>query len=162
MTQISLLDLSKLRLEYPTKKIVFCSGNFDLTHVGHVLFFEDCKQQGNILIVGVASDNILKINKKRLIMNKNIRLKMVDSLKPVDYVLLDNVSNKENTLGLLDVVFKKLKPDVYIINDDASNIPYRKKICKKFDVKLVILKRTCPKEFENISTTKLIKKIKYL
>ena len=40
------------------------------------------------------------------------------------------------------------------------NIPYRKELCKKHNIKMVVLDRHCPKEYENISTTKIIEKIK--
>lgn len=36
------------------KKIGFCSGSFDLTHAGHVLFFEDCKKHVDIFCQGVV------------------------------------------------------------------------------------------------------------
>jgi cytidyltransferase-like protein len=157
-------QLSKIRERYKDKKIVFCSGSFDLTHVGHILFLEDCKKQGDILVVGVGNDRMLMHHKgnNRPILNEQIRLKTIDSLKSVDYTLIDGFSSSENPLFLLDKVFEILKPDVYVINEDAFNIPYREETCKKFNVKMVILKRTCPEEFENISTSKIIQKIKNL
>jgi len=156
--------LPEIKERHRDKKIVFCSGSFDLVHVGHILFFEDCKNQGDILVVGVAGEDILRINKgdKRVILNDHVRLKTIDSLKPVDYCILDTVSNKENPLFLLDLVFEKLKPDIYVINEDAFNIKYREELCKKSGVQLVTLKRNCPPEFEGISTTKIIEKIKSL
>ena len=154
-------DLKELREKYKDKKIVFCSGAFDLVHVGHILFFEDCKKQGDILVVGVGTDLMLKNNKgdKRPILNESVRLRTIDSLKPVDYCLLDIFSNPGNPLYVLDAVFENLKPDVYVINDDAFNFSYRENISKKFNVKLIVLQRNCPKEFEGISTSKIIEKI---
>ncbi|MDP3881866.1 MAG: adenylyltransferase/cytidyltransferase family protein [Nanoarchaeota archaeon] len=164
MTQITVQDLPGIREEYKDKKIVFCSGSFDLTHVGHILFFEDCKKLGDILVVGVGSDNIVKKNKgdKRPILNEFIRIKTIDSLKPVDYCLLDFVSNKDNPLYFLDVALKELKPDIYVINEDAFDTPYREELCKRLNVKLSILPRSCPPEFEGISTTQIVDKVKSL
>lgn len=163
--KITLNDLPELRKNLKDKKIVFCSGSFDLTHVGHILFLEDCKKLGDILIVGVGGDISLRKNKgdKRPIFNEKNRLKIIDSLKPVDYCFIDDISHKGHPLSLIDFVFEKLKPDVYAINEDAFDIPYREKISRKFNIKLIILKRWFPKEFgEPISTTNLIEEIKKL
>lgn len=165
MTQILFKDLASLKGNYKEKKIVFCSGSFDLTHVGHALFFEDCKKLGDILVVGIAGDRILKKLKgeKRPILNQYTRTKMVDFLKPVDYTFLDDFTYKhKNPLSLVEMVFRNLKPDKYVINEDAFNIQYRQELCKKYDVELNILKRNCPDNFEKISTTKIIEKIKSL
>ncbi len=155
-------DLEALREKHKNERIVFCSGNFDLTHLGHILFFEDCKSQGDILVVGIGSDEILRINKRdrEPILSEKIRLKTVNSLKQVDYALIDYVSSKENLLRLLEIIFERLKPDYYVINEDAFNLSYRRELSNKFGVKLIILKREAPEEFEGISTTKIIDKIR--
>jgi len=164
MSVIDIDQLEKIRAQNMDKKIVFCSGSFDLVHAGHILFFEDCKKHGDILVVSVGTDSIVKSNKggKRPILNEHIRLKTVDSLKPVDYCLLDTISDKSNPLLLLDVVLGKLRPEVYVINEDAFDIPYRQSISKALDVELLVLPRTCPEEFENLSTSQIIEKIKDL
>lgn len=164
MTIIILEDLPKIREKYKDKKIVFCSGTFDLTHVGHILFFEDCKRLGEILVIGIGGDSITKKRKgdKKPILNEQIRIKTVDSFKRVDYTLIDYLSNETNKLIFLDVVFEKLHPDVYAINEDAFDIEYRRNLCEKFGVELKILKRECPKKFDEISTSKIIEKIKKL
>lgn len=155
-------DLKKVMREQKGKKIVYATGCFDLTHAGHVLFLEDCKSLGDILIVQVASDiSIGSIKgKNRPVFNENIRLKMVDSFKPVDYCFLDGVDDFSGSLKVQEKVFKDLKPDFYVINNDASNIDSRKKLTEKYSIQMVILKRQCPPEYENISTTKIIEKIK--
>lgn len=42
------------------KKIVFTNGCFDLVHVGHVLYLENAAQLGDILIVGLNSDDSVR------------------------------------------------------------------------------------------------------
>jgi len=162
MVCITTDDLPGLRNKLKDRRIVYCSGVFDLTHVGHILFFEESKKLGDILVVSVGGDAIVKHQKgnNRPVLNEKMRLKTVDSLKPVDYCFIDNISNKDNQLLSLDIVFEKLKPDIYAINKDAFNIPYREQCTKKNSVKLAILERWCPPEFENISTSKIIQKIK--
>ena len=86
---ISYKNLASVRKKYPDKKIVFCSGSFDLIHPGHVLTFEALKKLGDILVVAVGGDKDIAEIKgpTRPILNEDLRLKMVDSLKPVDYAL---------------------------------------------------------------------------
>ncbi len=164
MVLISYNDLERIRKEYPNKKIIFCSGAFDLTHAGHILFFEDCKKMGDILVVGVGSDKAIRELKgnNRPIINESLRMKMVDSFKPVDYTLLDELTGKKDPHLIFKTVFENLKPDMYVINEDVKDIEERRKLADKFMVKLLVLKRNCPKEFDNISTTKIIDKIKNL
>jgi len=115
MVCITTDDLPGLRNKLKDRRIVYCSGVFDLTHVGHILFFEESKKLGDILVVSVGGDAIVKHQKgnNRPVLNEKMRLKTVDSLKPVDYCFIDNISNKDNQLLSLDIVFEKLKPDIY-------------------------------------------------
>lgn len=154
-------ELKEIRERNIGKKIVFCSGVFDLTHAGHVLFFEDCKKLGDILVVLTGDDDGIRTYKgeSRPILNQHVRLKMIDSLKPVNYCFLGGTP-KNDLLGFVKVVLKILKPDIIAINNDAFEIESRKKMADEFGISLCILKRWCPDEFENISTSSIIKKIK--
>lgn len=156
-------DFPKIRKKHSGQTIVFCSGTFDLTHAGHALFFEDCKRLGDILVVAVGTDASIKEikGKHRPILNQHLRLKMVDSIRPVDYSFIGTKHHK-HILDFLHAVFSGLKPDVYVINDDAFGIDFRKKLAKKYGVKLKILKRACPPQFNKVSTTNIIEKIKAL
>ncbi len=162
MAIITPTKFSQLRKQNSDKKIVYCDGTFDLTHAGHVLFLEDSKSRGDVLVVGVGAEKDIRKykGKTRPILNNDTRLKMIDSLKVVDYTFLSQLPNYENLLSHLEPNFKRLKPDVYVINEDAFDIPYRKKIAEKYDVKFIISKRVCPPGFDSISTTKIIHKIK--
>lgn len=164
MAIIKFNDLKKVRLKHKKDKIVFVTGVFDLLHAGHILFFEDCKKLGNILVVGLGGDRAIKLSKgkERPILNQYARIKMLDSLKSVDYCFLDTISDEKPYLHILKLVFPKLKPDFYMINDDASQTATRNAITLKHKIKMVISKRVCPPEFEEPSTTKIIEKIKSL
>jgi len=164
-TVIKFKDLPNLRKKFKNKKIVFCDGCFDLTHAGHALFFENCKKHGDILVVGVGSDQTVRKYKiNRPILNEHLRLKMIASLKPVNYCFIQPPISFKNPDELLEVTameLKQLKPDVYVINSDAFNIPRRKEILERYPkVTMRILKRTAPKKFDSISTTKIIEYIK--
>lgn len=160
MARINFEDLGKIREKFKDKKIVFCSGAFDLTHVGHAIFFEGCKKLGDVLVVSVGCDNLLKQNKgpQRPILNQSIRLKMVDSLKGVDYVILDEFVQGDNALRGAVEMIGRLNPDIYAVNSDAFDMNQRREIAKKFSCELKILEK--PEEFKSVSTSKIIEKIK--
>lgn len=156
-------QLSDVRKKHLHEKISFCSGTFDLTHAGHVLFFEDCKNYSNILVVAVGSDAIVSRykGKNRPIMNEHVRLKMIDSLKPVNYCLINKYSDTpEDPLASLTPILSLLRPDLYVVNEDAINLPQRRRMVSSLGIELLVLPRTCPPEFDKISTTKLIDKIR--
>lgn len=153
-------DLSKIRKKHKHQKIVYCSGAFDLPHIGHILYLEYCKRFGNILVINVATDKMIKKNKdsRRPILDEKIRLKTISSLGSVDYCFLpkDPPAGKSQ-LYQLEPILKDLGPDVYIINvDSPSIIPEIKDLCRKYKIKLIIAKRKFPRSFKNISTSKII------
>ena len=72
------------------KKVVLATGDYDIFHPGHLFFLEDATQYGDILIVGVASDRLIKHskNKSRPVFNENDRLTIVSALEIVSYALI--------------------------------------------------------------------------
>lgn len=154
-----------IRERHRNQIIVYCSGNFDLTHARHILFLSRCKSKGDILVVGVGPDYDIKRNKNpdRPIQNEQIRLYTVDNLKPVDYCCL-NDRMQEGYHKLINELkaLRLLRPDIYMINDDAYDIPYRQKIADEYGVKLIIGERegNIPDFLKGISTTELIEQIR--
>jgi len=71
------------------KKIVFTNGCFDILHVGHVKYLEKAKKHGDILVVGINSDDsVARLKgKNRPINTLNDRSCIIASLKSVDYVI---------------------------------------------------------------------------
>lgn len=160
--------LAGVREKHKKQSIVVAAGTFDLAHPGHVLFFEDCKRLGDILVVVVGGDYDCRRYKgnKRPIWNEKLRIAMVDALKPVDYAVMQEIC-EEHLLGSYDRLFSFLHPDVYACNHDvrsenfrdAADTDYRRKLAAKHGARFVLLDRTCPSEYENVSTTNIIKKI---
>lgn len=157
---ISPEDLIRIRKEHSKDTIVFCSGTYDMVHPGHVHFFEQCKKYGNILVVAIGDDETIKEYKKppRPIWNEFARLKMVDSLKPVDYAFLYRAKD-DHPIVLDDDFFENLRPDVYAVNRDASNMAYRRKIAEQYQARFIVADEMHPSSFPEFSTTKIIKKI---
>ena len=160
MAIVTFADLASIRTRHVREKIVFCSGGFDFTHIAHALFLQDCKKQGDVLVVMVARDTSRMRDKKdrQTLFNEQARLAMIDFLKPVDYSFLEGkVPDNVKPLHCLDRVFESLRPDVYVINDDAYDISYRQKLARSFDVELVIGQRHL--QFGDISTTWIIDRV---
>ena len=155
-------DLENIRKKHENQKIVFCSGSFDLPHGGHAIFLEECKKFGHVLVVGVGGDEIIRQHKGpgRPIMNESVRAKLISSLKPVDYCLIDDNRFRKHIFSFVEFVFDNLRPDVYVVNTDAFDMPRRLELAKKYGVEMAVLERWAPKEFEEISTTNIIKKIR--
>ena len=54
-------ELSKiLSEEYSNKKIVVGCGCFEVFHIGHLEYLEGAKEQGDLLVIGVNSDEYIK------------------------------------------------------------------------------------------------------
>jgi len=72
------------------KKIVFTNGCFDLLHAGHVKYLETAKSFGDVLIVGLNSDQSVSTlkGKNRPINMQMDRAYLLAALKTVDYVVI--------------------------------------------------------------------------
>jgi rfaE bifunctional protein nucleotidyltransferase chain/domain len=78
------------RLRSQRKKIVFTNGTFDILHLGHVTYLQKAKKTGDVLIVGVNSDQSVKSYKTpdRPINPEKDRMAVLAALECVDYVVL--------------------------------------------------------------------------
>jgi rfaE bifunctional protein nucleotidyltransferase chain/domain len=95
------------------KKIVFTNGCFDILHAGHADYLNKAKSLGDILVVGINSDDSVRRIKgeKRPILPQQMRAYLLDNLKPVDYVV---IFEEDTPLELI----KAIKPDVLVKGAD--------------------------------------------
>ena len=131
-------------------KKVFVSGCFDLLHSGHVEFFQEAAQFGD-LYVALGSDKTVYGLKGRVPVNNDAeRLFMVKSVACVKDAFISRGS------GMLDFLdeLKQLKPDYFIVNEDG-NIPEKKKLCEELGIEYKILKREPHAGLAERSTTSL-------
>ena len=72
------------------KRIVFTNGCFDILHVGHLRYLQEARALGDLLVIGLNSDQSVKMLKgpTRPILPQAERREMLLALKPVDYVVL--------------------------------------------------------------------------
>lgn len=94
-------------------KIVFTNGCFDLLHIGHVRYLNEAAALGDVLIVGINSDESVRILKgpQRPIQNENDRAEILASLKSVKHTV---IFNEETPLELI----QKIKPDILVKGGD--------------------------------------------
>ena len=96
------LRLSEIKNNKKTK-IVLCHGTFDLLHVGHIRYFEQAKEYGDILIVSVTSDNFVNKGSGRPFFKIADRMLSITALQIVDFVI---VSDQETAVDII----KKIRP----------------------------------------------------
>lgn len=94
-------------------KVVVVSGGFDPLHSGHISYLNQAKSLGDILVVGINSDEWLIRKKGRAFMNWHDRSRIIKDLKPVDYVISFDDSDN-SAIKLIDTV-KKTWPNSDII-----------------------------------------------
>jgi cytidyltransferase-like protein len=131
-------------------KKVFVSGCYDMLHSGHVAFFEEAAQHGD-LYVGIGSDKTINELKARKTINSDAeRLYMVISLKVVKEAWINRGS------GLLDFLdeLQTLKPDIFFVNTDGHT-PQKEALCKEMNIEYIVSKRIPHGNLPARSTTAL-------
>ena len=103
------------QLKERQKKIVFTNGCFDLLHKGHIDLLNKASSYGDILIVGLNSDNSVRTLKgqDRPIENEIIRSKKLLDISNVDFVI---IFNNETPKDLIN----KIMPDVLVKGGDYN------------------------------------------
>ena len=109
------LDNQIKQLKEQQNSIVFTNGCFDLLHKGHIDLLNKASTFGDILIVGLNSDNSVKTlkGKDRPIENERRRSKKLLEISNVDYVI---IFNSETPRDLI----MKIMPDVLVKGGDYN------------------------------------------
>ena len=97
--------------------IVYTVGTFDLLHVGHLALLNYCRTLGDVVAVGVASDEVVNLYKPNVpVIPLNQRMEMLEALQCVDvvrpYHKLEYVSG-----------CKELNADIFVIGEDWGRKP---------------------------------------
>ena len=93
---------------------VMASGVFDILHTGHISYLEQAKAAGDELVVVVACDSTVRKRKHEPVTPEAMRLRIVQSLKPVDRAVLGkDTGDFFETLG-------DIRPDIIMLGFDQS------------------------------------------
>jgi len=93
------------------KIIVYTSGTFDMFHFNHLKMINYARSLGDILIVGVSTDELVASYKEAPIIPFNERLQIIEALKTPDIVI------PQRTLDHTEIV-GKLNIDAFVVGDD--------------------------------------------
>ncbi|MDC9715553.1 MAG: D-glycero-beta-D-manno-heptose 1-phosphate adenylyltransferase, partial [Gammaproteobacteria bacterium] len=128
------------------KKIAFTNGCFDLLHAGHVRYLETAKSYGDVLILGLNSDQSVAIlkGKDRPINTQLDRAYILAALEAVDYVV---VFDEDTPYHLIEAI----KPHILIKGGDYEG---KQVVGQDIADELKLVQFV-----EGKSTTKTIKKI---
>ncbi|MDR3559648.1 MAG: adenylyltransferase/cytidyltransferase family protein [Candidatus Pacebacteria bacterium] len=116
---ISTEDINKITtaLKNNGYKIVLTQGVWDLIHEGHAKYLQKAKGFGDILIVAVDTDEVVRHRKgpNRPIVPEKERVKMISHLKYVDLIVMKESKTDHNKL------IRTIKPDVLVISDSTPS-----------------------------------------
>lgn len=133
-------------------KKVFVSGCYDLLHSGHVEFFRQASQYGD-LYVGIGSDKtILHYKNHKTVYSEQERLFMVKSIRYVKDAYINAGSGILDFLPTLDIV----QPDILVVNSDGGNEDKRR-LCEERGMEYIVLERDPHEGLEARSSTELKK-----
>lgn len=127
-----------------------------MLHVGHVRLLQEAKAQGDVLIVGLNSDESVRKWKrhigykdwdKRPVNPQSARSEMLAALECVDYV---TVFDEPDCLKFVESV----KPDVHVNGSDYGENCIEAETVRKFGGRVHIVKL-----HDGFSTSSLIKRI---
>lgn len=126
--------------------IVFTNGSFDILHIGHIDYLLFARLQGDMLVVGLNSDDSVKRYKgeERPIVEQDERARVLAALEMVDYVV---IFDEDEPIELIAT----LQPDVLVKGEDWAHYVAGSDIVEKNGGKVVLAPMTA-----NRSSSRLI------
>jgi len=98
--------------------VVYTVGTWDLLHVGHLALLEHCKTLGDIVAVGVASDEVVNLYKPNVpVVPLKQRAKMLAALRCIDIV--HPYHKLEYVLACME-----LNVDIFVVGEDWGRKPH--------------------------------------
>ena len=123
--------------QQPKTPRVFVSGCYDLLHSGHVEFFQQASQFGD-LYVGIGSDaTYLEYKHRKPMFPQEERLFMVKNIKAVKEAYINEGRGVIDFLPTLDLV----KPDIFVVNAEGGS-DVKRQLCEERGIQYVELQRT--------------------
>jgi len=129
---------------------VFVSGCFDMLHSGHVEFFQEAAQYGDLYVALGSDKTIFDLKGRPTINSEQERLFMIKSVSCVKDAFISRGS------GILDFQAElcEMMPDYFIINADG-HVPEKRDLCRALGIQYIILERKPHPGLEARSTTQL-------
>jgi cytidyltransferase-like protein len=125
----------------PGRKKVVVTGCYDWFHSGHVRFFEEVSQYGDLYVIAGNDANVEHLKGAgHPLFRQDERRYLCASIRYVHQALITTGS------GWLDAQpeMLRIKPDIYAVNEDGDK-PEKRDFCAKQGIQYLLLKRV-PKE----------------
>ena len=118
------------------RKKVFVSGCYDLLHSGHVEFFRQASQYGD-LYVGIGSDRTIQhLKGHKTLYSERERLFMVRAIRYVKEAYINAGDGMLDFLPTLDLVH----PDCLVVNEDGDR-EEKRQLCRERGMEYIVLQR---------------------
>jgi len=135
----------------PGRKKVLVTGCFDWLHSGHVRFFEEAAQHGELYVIVGNDANVRNLKGEgHPLFPEDLRRYMAGSIRSVHQALITS------GWGWMDAEpeIEKLKPDIYLVNEDGDK-PEKRAFCAEHGLEYVVLVRLPAPGLEKRSSTDL-------
>ena len=138
------------RLRVDGKILVFTNGCFDILHPGHVDYLAFARNQGDALLVGLNSDNSVRLNKgpERPFVPQEDRAKVLAALEAVDYVVVFDSDEPEPLI-------ERILPDILVKGEDWAHYVSGREAVERSGGRVVLAPLV-----EGRSTTNIIEQIR--
>ena len=134
---------------------VFVSGCFDLLHSGHIRFFEEAAEHGDVYVSVGSDKTVMELKHRPTVFPEQERLFMVQSIKFVHQAFIGSGS------GYLDFLpeLTKIQPDIFFVNADGDS-PEKRDLCQKMGIQYIVSQRIPKTGLTARSTTALREQLK--
>lgn len=140
------------------KTIVTVNGSFDLLQAGHLDFLEEARQQGDILMVGINTDESIQAKKgtSRPIIPQEQRAALLAALICIDFVVIMEGAYDDEPHGSF---LPAIKPNIHVNGEEYGPVEswVEYSVMQELGIQAYQVKRR-----PNLSTTEIIEKIKNL
>lgn len=113
--ELNELMADRLAYKQTGRSVVFTNGCFDILHAGHVRYLNEARRLGDILVVGLNSDESVRRLKGegRPVNPAADRAEVLVGLRAVDHVVIFAEATAEELV-------RQLQPDIYVKGGDYS------------------------------------------
>jgi D-beta-D-heptose 7-phosphate kinase/D-beta-D-heptose 1-phosphate adenosyltransferase len=116
----SLYDMHKICESYRQagKRVVFTNGCFDILHSGHVTYLHRAKELGDVLIVGINTDESIRRLKgpRRPINSLPDRVEVLSALSVIDHIIPFGSAEDDTPISLIETI----RPDIFVKGGDYT------------------------------------------
>jgi cytidyltransferase-like protein len=108
------------RKKFGIRGVVFTGGVWDLIHPGHLLYLEAARAEGQLLVVGVDTDELARSRKKKNEIDRPVipfdeRVLVLSFQRPVDLITVVH----DDIMPILQAI----RPDVLVVSTSTKDLP---------------------------------------